>query len=483
MSSVVPKTRRLSRFCLVFLAVLATTLIFALNWPITGGDWGAYGVVARNIYEGHGVSLSIAPPYKPHFGGNTFPGFPAFCALAWLIFGKTLAAAQIAQCLALALATALFCDAIDTALPNLRAGRATGLLLAFSPLFIGWPRALLTHALMMAAVMIFFALLLRGLHDKKCRPLALALAITAAVYTRSEGIFLLAPLCAFFVIRDADKKALLKRILLTGVLVCCGFGVWIARNAIVGASDILPPPMIVINKNYELFNAPRGYIFWSLTWMSKEYERGGWGFPVTTANYDKIYIPPAAYDDAAEEARVTTLLEELKKHVDGRFPESIDREFKQIAFEKIHRHPFRIFLFLPLKRFVALWLHPGSSFGLPAELNELTYEDRTALEANLFSGTASLFKKYPTQVAAKIAVFLATVFVWVFGVRGGLKLARNHETRPIAASVAFYFLALTLFYCFSNNVEARYGTTMIPLLYFLTALALSRPPNAARSLA
>ena len=93
---------KLDRAILIIAVVaVGARLIFVFAAPEFGGDWDIYAVVAENILRGCGVSLSdpSAPACVPHFGGNHLPGFPAFVAMNWFVFGHSEVPIRVIQTL------------------------------------------------------------------------------------------------------------------------------------------------------------------------------------------------------------------------------------------------------------------------------------------------------------------------------------------------------------------------------------------------
>jgi len=202
--------------------------------------------------------------------------------------------------------------------------------------------------------------------------------------------------------------------------------------------------------------------------MSKEYERGGWGFPVTRAAYDSIYIPDSAYDEPEEKQEVERLLTELATYKGMAFPAHIDQRFREIALERLGKHPFRILVGLPLKRMFHLWFHPGGSAGWPIEFQNLSYQLRVELEKSYLSAAWMLLKTHPVKVIGKGVVFSFTMLEYVCGALGLFLLFRG-GAKGFFYAVLSYLVVRTVFYAMTNNVENRYMAQVIPLLHFLTA--------------
>ena len=224
---------RLFHYFLIACVCFLANAVVALNWPRTGGDWDSYGTVAENIYKGHGVSLSIAPPFQPDFGGNSFPGYPAFIAGVWSLSGKSDAAVRWAQAFLFAVSIGLFGICLERAF----AGRAIGLvfawLAALSPLTMAWSRSLQVEALSMAGLLFYFSALLISFHEGRIRVLPISLAILFSLSLRTDAILLIVPLFSLFLVERETKRA---RCVKTGsviAIVCIVMSIWFVRLSLI----------------------------------------------------------------------------------------------------------------------------------------------------------------------------------------------------------------------------------------------------------
>lgn len=459
---------RRCRYIYVLIALIAFTLnaAIALKWPRTGGDWDSYGTVAENIYRGNGVSLSTEPPYDPAFGGNHFPGYPAFIALVWFLFGQSEVAVRLAQSLVFACCVGVFSYAAGIVLRDRRMGLLCGFVTALSPLSMAWSRSLQVEALSIGSIMFFFACLFVSFSERRVKVYLLSVAVLVATYLRTDGVLLLCSLSGLLFLKGVSKVQVAKKAAVIVVIVFVGLGGWLLRNRLVGMENIFPPTFQILGDKGKVLPTPYGYVLWGWTWISTEYERGGWGFPVSRTGYNSIYIPPSAYDSDEEKKNVEMLLDQLKPFSGLPFPQYIDQEFMKIAVERIRKSPFRMFVTLPLKRMGVLWSHPGSSAGWPFQMDGLSYEERTRIERGLISGAISLLRVHTFEVAGKGIVLSVTILSYLLGFWGFLCLVRSGN-RILWVSLISYFAARTFFFAYTNNVESRYMSQLIPLLQLL----------------
>ena len=89
--------------CLITVALIALTLrvVIVLFGPWAEGDALVYADVARNILHNGCVSVDKAVSLRcnPHWGGNQLPGYPAFLAATWFLFGENMTAPLLVQSL------------------------------------------------------------------------------------------------------------------------------------------------------------------------------------------------------------------------------------------------------------------------------------------------------------------------------------------------------------------------------------------------
>ncbi len=457
-------------FWLVIAVTVAVRLPFILLFPFGGGDWDIYSTVAENILRGCGVSLS--PPTGaeclPHFGGNHLPGFPALVALIWLISAHSDMAIRFAQLLLYAAALGRVTLAVERFTQSSRVALAVGLVMALSPLQVAWPRYLQTETLTLAAVIWFFAEILMSFAQQRIRTIPLALAILAATFLRFDGIALCVPaVVAAFVLRPPREA--LRQSAIAAVIVVLPLVGWTARNLAVGIS-IFPAPLVLPDNA----PAPYGYMKWGSTWVSEEYQRMGWAWPVNRLRYDTIQIDSKAFDSEAEKARVEGLLAELAKHDGKPFPAEIDAKFDELARERAARAPFRTYVILPAQRALALWRNPFSSFGWPNELPSAVGHQQRLDTSRSAGGVLELARQYPLQAASK-----ALTGIYRFALLGAfvvivlLSLGRRYTAgRAIVWIAVAWIVARTLALAVSNNVETRYTAPTTPAIELVVTLGV-----------
>ena len=452
---------------LVIATVIATRLVFVLMFPTGGGDWDIYSVVADNILRGCGVSLSVPGGAEcvPHFGGNHLPGFPAFVALIWFVFDHSNAAVRFSQLLLYAVALARLMVAARSYTQSGRAALLIGLVMALSPLQVAWPRYTQTETLTLAAVIWFFAEILASFAERRFRAIPIGLAILAATFLRLDGIMLCVPaaIAGFSLHSPLDA---IRRGVLAAMIVTLPIAGWTARNIAVGIS-VFPAPLVMPDNAA----APYGYLGWGATWVSEEYQRMGWAWPVNRFVYKSIVIDDKAFDSPEEKQRVTGWLADLAKYDGKPFPADIDNRFAELARERATRAPFRTYVILPAARAVALWRNPFSSFGWPNELPTVGHQQRLEVSRHV-GGMVDLARQYPVQAGTKAvtAAYRFALFVAFILLILGSFTSRFASVRPVIWIVVAWLAARTLFFAVTNNVETRYTAPTTPAIELVVAL-------------
>ena len=199
----------------------------------------------------------------------------------------------------------------------------------------------------MAVAFTIFTLseLLFSLHEKKVRIFSIAIALTLATWIRLDNIFLTIPVgvCCLYI--HGIKKGFLN-----GVFIACllsiSWGMWTIRNITVQLPSLLPTNMIMPDGS----RSPSGYLSWTKTWITHEYEKPGALWGINRKNYLNITIPEYAYYSESEKVAVKKLLADLEKADQLPFPKRIDDEFKYLAKIKKEQFPFKYWIENPIKR-------------------------------------------------------------------------------------------------------------------------------------
>jgi hypothetical protein len=144
----------------------------------------------------------------------------------------------------------------------------------------------------------------------------------------------------------------------------------------------------------------------------------------------------------------------------------IDAGFARIAGERIARHPFRYYVWLPLKRAHTMWFDTHSQYwpfeGTLLPLEDLDYENHQQIWLPLFAGLTAIY------------TLLGLAGAWL------LWDSRDFAARRwlLLVSLAI-FLRLVLF-ASMENPEPRYLVEFFPFLAALGGIAIARVPTLFR---
>lgn len=444
---------------IIVLAGLAR-LSFIILAQTTGGDWFRYERFAENILNGCGMSFST--PYSgeciPESSGY-FPGYPAFIALLWMLFGKSVNIvlfAQLGCCLA---ALYWFLVSLLRLTNNLKVVACAGLLFALSPLHMAWSRYALTESLALTTSIWFLAEILNSIAQKKLRVFHLAAALTAAVYIRPDSIFLALPafLVSFYIYYW--KKAV-HQILLFVILTSIPISGWMIRNMLIGHA-----PLSMASRRSASYPYPLGYFSWLNTWIINEYERADAAFGVGQYKYSQIKFHLSKFVSDRELSKAQLLAKELAFYDGKPFPPHIDSQFQMMADKKRSEMNFQIYARIYFFRAVDLLLNPFSSWGWPSEIKDV---DRSAVAKALsgknFRELKLLLEGHITEISVKLLlwtyrVLLFTAFVFLAGF-----CIRNTFTLVgiLGCSVAALFFSRLAFFVIIGGLESRYMVGVIP---------------------
>jgi hypothetical protein len=372
MMELVDLLRRNKRFfLLVTMAALTLRLWFVFASANVSGDAFVYGDIAKN-WLAHGVfGLSAGQGVHPTL--IRLPGYPAFLALVFALFGREhYTAVMIVQAL-IDTNTCLVIAALALQLMNARAAKAAYLLAALCPFTANYAASPLTEVLAVccAAHSLYYGV--RGIKAfaRESRaawrllPWFVAGLWTATgILIRPDGGLMLAALALgilALLFRAPDKKG----VLLAGViLLATGLAPlipWTVRN---WRTFHVFEPLAPRYANDPGEFVPRGFNHWTKTWMAdyvsvQEIYWHGEEQPI-----DAALLPRRAFDSREEFDRTRAVIDLYNEDTD--LTPQLDAQFEQLAKERIARHPFRYYIRLPFLRIGDMWLRPRTET-LPIE--------------------------------------------------------------------------------------------------------------------
>ena len=462
---------------LILFIAFMIRLQFIIYAYAEAGDTSTYETFANNILSGCGMSQSKPSSNECILSvGGYFPGYPAFIAFVWLLFGKSTNAVLLAQLTCYILALYWLLISILRMTKNFKAMFSVGIILALSPLQIGWFRFILTEPLAIATATWFAAEIIISIHQKKLRIFHLALALSCSIYIRPDAIFM-----AFGVILTAfyiyDFRTSFRHITIFVALASIPVSGWLIRNVLLGHEPL----------SMTADTAPKapGYFHWLDTWVTNEYERSDANFPVWRSKYSEIKFHNSKYITENELVRVNILAQQLSEY-DGRdFPENIDNQFKDIALNKISSRNYFTSLKIYVERLFYFIFNPFSSWGLPLEINGI---DRSEFKNIIINFDLSKFIIYTSDhkiailgklvsLFYRIILFLLFIFVTFLSV---FKLSNKcqwdfcFETRVLILATSLVVITRLSFLVFIGGLESRYMVAVITWVECCIALSIIR---------
>jgi 4-amino-4-deoxy-L-arabinose transferase-like glycosyltransferase len=350
-----------SLFTLVVLAAGAALRLWFIHLhPQVQGDSLLYGDIAANwlthcIYGhsvGHPSGLTTVEPTLVRL-----PGYPAFLALSFSLFGLGNYRAVLYLQLLIDLGTCLLIATLAEKLTTPRAARIALLLAALCPFTATYVAFPLTETLSIFCVALGFRALIAVLD----RPTPLWLALLTfswsyATLLRPDGALLAVTLWTALLLYGRRPWGLTKTMrtaALTGLLSLLPFIPWTLRNW--HTFHVFEPLAPRYANDPGEFASP-GFIRWVKTFTAD--------FTTTTEIYwsgnsdriDLVNLPSRSIDNPNQYHETEKLLQDY--NATTTLTPELDARFAQLAQQRIDLHPLRYYLTLPLLRLADMWLRP-----------------------------------------------------------------------------------------------------------------------------
>jgi 4-amino-4-deoxy-L-arabinose transferase-like glycosyltransferase len=467
-------------FLSVTLAGLALRLLFFFYYPAVTDDSRIYADLATNWLQ-HGV-------YGQTPGGSAqatkimpvdtrLPGYPAFLALIFCVFGPgNFKAVMLAQIL-IDLGTCVIVADFARRAISARASRIAFVLAALCPFLANYCAAVLTETLEVFFTALALDCAATALERMEALPIvdkerssgrflwaSTGLAIAACILLRPDGGLLLAAVLLylvllFLVLLDLSVEIWKRRagrrnpagVAVAGfvVLVCAlaPLAPWTIRN-LHTLHHFQPLVPRYANDRDEF--VPRGFNRWVKTWMADyvSVEEIYWNVPGDKIDASKL--PARAFDNAAEQIATVALIADYNEDQD--MTPELDARFGELAAERIRAHPLRYYVALPLLRIADMWLRPRTAL-LPCDPRWWEFNDDPKMSA-LAVGFGLLNLAY---VAAALAA-----------------LVSRHSIIRWLGLLGIFLVLRSAFLGTLENPEPRYTLECYPVIVVLAAAWLAR---------
>jgi len=448
--------QNLSFFACAGLAALALRLLFLFRFPAITADSLIYGDIARNWLQ-HGIyAVTDAGKIVPTF--IRLPGYPAFLALVFSVFGMDHYRTAMLLQIFVDLGTCFLIADMARRLLSPRAAKAAFLLAGLCPFFANYAAAALTETWEIFFTALALDLALAALQTTQQLRVWMycGLAIGAAILLRPDGGLLLAAIELYL------AALALRGLSFSGS--SPGFSGFMRAGLIVALVSLAPlipwtlrnfytlhrfQPLAPRYANEEHEFVPMGFNRWVKTWMADyvSVEEIYWAVPGEPIDVEKL--PGRAFDSPAQQAQTAQLLSDYNQvlHIT---PE-LDKRFEALAEERIRDHPLRYYLWLPLVRITDMWLRPRTSI-LPSDTRWWEYNDD------------------PRWSALAVALGVIGLFYLAAALAG---LLRGRFAPHLGLLLTFVVLR-SVFLGTLENPEPRYTLELYPAAICLAALAGKR---------
>jgi 4-amino-4-deoxy-L-arabinose transferase-like glycosyltransferase len=392
-----------SFFLGIALAGLALRLCFFVYFPEITDDSRVYADLATNWLQ-HGVygQTQGSPPETKVVPVDTrLPGYPAFLAAIFWLFGPGNLKAVLLKQILVDLVTCLIVADLARRAVSERAARIAFVLAALCPFLANYTAAELTETLSIFSTALALdcavAALNRmqeaatdvqaqpGMFDPACQKLwaATGAAIAACILLRPDGGLLLAAVGLYLVVltgkhlfaRNNAGKKNVANVLVAGVIVAAvalaPLVPWTIRNSRT-LHRFQPLAPRYANDADELI--PRGFIRWVKTWMIDyaSVEEIYWSIPDGKIDPQKLPSRAIDYSNAAEKDATLAVIADFNESQD--LTPDLDARFDRIASERIRAHPVRYYFVLPMLRIADMWLRPRTEI-LPPDVRWWEFND------------------------------------------------------------------------------------------------------------
>jgi len=443
-------------FLIATVAGVALRLLFIFRFPGVTTDSFVYGDIAKNWLQ-HGIyGLSGVNDISPTT--IRLPGYPAFLAGVFAIFGMEHYRAVLLLQLLVDLGTCLLTADLARRIVSTRAARIAFLLAALCPFLANYVANALTETWEIFFTVLALDLAIVGLDhlaDASLIPWAgCGLAVGAAILLRPDGALLLIAIGVYlFVVlmrRDIATIAsqVIKAGLTIGLVSLATLVPWTLRNLRTFHEF---QPLAPRYANEENTFVPLGFNRWMRTWIVDytSTEDIYWMVPGNAVDADKL--PDRAFDSPSQREQTVNVLNDYNDtlHVT---PE-LDARFAALAADRVHHSLLRYYVELPFLRAADMWLRPRTET-LPSDTRWWEFDDD------------------PKWLTLSITLGIVNLAYLVAACAG---LVRGRFAAHLGLLLTFVILR-TLFLGTLENPETRYTLECYPIVIILAA-ALFQPKS------
>ena len=447
-----------SRFAAALLAGLLLRLLFLYFHPRFVGDALTYGDLAHNMLAHHVFGFTEGGSIRSTL--IRLPGYPAFLAACFAVFGDANYLAVLWVQIAIDLATCALLGVLAARLMGRRAGLAVVWLAALCPFTANYAVAALTETLSLFCVALAFFALERWVGrwsggDRGIGWAAVAgVAAAVAVLIRPDQGLVAAAVVLVMLWVGVRRARLVRGLvpaMVATLIVVVPLGLWAARNWRVFH---VVQPLAPRYANDPGEDVSYGFQRWYRTWAVdfKSTVDVYWNYDGNLMRLQDL--PPRAFDDAVQLAQTQAVYAAYNAETSA--TPAFDAAFAQIAEERVVAHPLRYYVVMPVARELNMWLRPRT------ELMKMPL-DWWAVRAHPRRSAFEI--AYALLNAAYLVMALVGLWRWrASGWSGNAAVA--------AAMIVFVGLRCALLLTIDNS-EPRYTLECFPVVILLAGYALA----------
>lgn len=446
---------------------------FIWRFPFSdAGDTPIYEALAHNWLR-HGVYGIEILGHLTAVDMRT-PGYVAFLAGIYSIFGESARAVMVAQA-GVDVLTCLIVAALAAVLApkayRSRVALAALWLAAICPFTANYTAVVLTETLATFFTALALLVLVEAFRDEKIvqsagavsvpatgmRWLSAGLVVGFGTLVRPETPLILAGagvVLLFLWWRPANWRRLARAGMLMAIGLVLPLLPWAARNRhVLHKTQFLAPRYSELPGEF----TPHGFFSWEKTWLwrFRDVFLVSWNL-----NGDEIHLanlPPSAFDSVAEHDRVADLLAQYNETT-TMSPE-LDRQFAEIAQQRTERHPLRTYVKVPFLRGLAMWFTPRvEMLPLSGKLWPIGY----------------WWEDSPSQYCYSLGLFLLGIAYCVMAIGGACRFRKD----PAVMMLVAFIVIRTAFLTTMETPEPRYVLECFPAVLALAALLWAKNKGA-----
>ena len=407
----------------------------SLLYADIAGNWLSHGVYGRSIVQGGSV-MGIAPTLV------RLPGYPAFLALCFALFGKQNYQAVLYLQAVIDLVTCLLIAGLVRRLCGPRAAMVALWLAALCPFTANYVAMPLTETLSIFCVALGLYAFVGVMENPRWGAmLALAFAWSYCALLRPDGVLLPAAFLPALLVYGRSARRL-RIALFCSLLAAAPFVAWTLRNW--NTLHVFQPLAPRSATDPGEAKDP-GFQRWSKTWVADFASTYEIYWNVPGDDIDLHALPARALDSNQRE----TLDLIARYNAGDALTTQIDAGFAALAAERIQAHPARYYVALPLLRLADMWFRPRVEM-LNIELRWWQY--------NLHRAETRISYAYGALNMMYLLAALVGAFYWP-----------RFATAMVSYVVLRSMLLLTL-----DAPEPRYTLECFPIVIAFAAAALVR---------